>query len=201
MHEIADLLRQHPFAAGLEDGIIALVAGCARNVVFPAGAYVFREGAAADEFILVRHGTVALECHAPGHGSLAFLTVRDGEMLGASWLIPPHRHTFDARAVTLTRALSFDGRCLREKAEADHHVGYELMKRFIPPLIERLRLARMQGLEAELDCGPVSERWVNLAQAPGGAVPGQPGVHQAGVHQPGVHQPGDADETRRPEPR
>ncbi|HEY8214408.1 MAG TPA: Crp/Fnr family transcriptional regulator, partial [Methylocystis sp.] len=56
------------------------------------------------------------------------------------------RSSFDARAVELTRAISFDGKCLRGKCEADPRVGYELMKRFIPPLVKRLQSARMQAL-------------------------------------------------------
>lgn len=149
MNDIEALFRRHPFAAGLDDDIIAFIAGCARNMVFAAGSYLFREGAAADHFFLIRHGTVALETYLPGPGAQTFLTVKDGELLGASWLIPPYRYAFDGRAVELTRALAFDAHCLREKAEADHHVGYELMKRFIPPLIERLQRARLQALDCD----------------------------------------------------
>jgi CRP-like cAMP-binding protein len=147
MKEIEDLLRQHPFAQGLEEGIIVLIAGCARNVVFQANEYVFREGGAADHFYLIRHGAVALETFAPGRGPFTFLTVKNGEILGADWLVPPYRSSFDARAVELTRAIAFDGKCLRDKCELDHHVGYEMMKRFIPPLVQRLRMARLQSLE------------------------------------------------------
>ncbi|TVQ83985.1 MAG: cyclic nucleotide-binding domain-containing protein [Chromatiaceae bacterium] len=149
MNEIEDLFRRHPFAAGLDDEIIAFIAGCASNAVFPAGSYLFREGAAADRFYLIRHGTVAVETYLPGHGAMTVLTVKDGELLGASWLIPPYRYAFDGRAVELTRVLAFNAKCLREKAEADHHVGYELMKRFIPPLIARLQIARLQALDCD----------------------------------------------------
>lgn len=147
MKGIEELLRQHPFVRGLEDGIIALIAGCAKNVAFQANEYVFREGDAADEFYLNRHGTVALEMFVPGQGPFTFLTVKSGEILGANWLIPPYRSSFDARAVELTRAIAFDGKCLRDKCESDHHVGYEMMKRFIPPLVERLQTARLQNVE------------------------------------------------------
>ena len=147
MKEIEDLLRQHPFAQGLEEGIIVLIAGCARNVVFQQNEYVFREGGAADHFYLIRHGAVALEMFAPGRGPFTFLTVKSGEILGADWLVPPYRSSFDARSVELTRAIAFDAKCLRGKCELDHHVGYEMMKRFIPPLVQRLRMARLQSLE------------------------------------------------------
>lgn len=147
MKEIADLLHQHPFTDGLEGEVVELIAGCARNVVFQAGDYVAREGDPADYFYLIRHGTVALEMFEPGRGTFTFLTLKAGELLGASWLIPPYRWHYDARAVELTRALAFECRCLRDKCEADHHVGYEMMKRFIPPLVERLRTARLQAAD------------------------------------------------------
>lgn len=59
----------------------------------------------------------------------------------------PYRRRYDARAVELTRAIAFDCRCLRDKCEADHDLGYELMKRFLPPLLERLEAARLQSAD------------------------------------------------------
>jgi len=147
MQSIADLLRQHPFTEGLEDDVVALIAGCAKNVVFQADEYVLREGESADYFYIIRHGTVALEMFVPGRGPVTFLTVKSGEILGASWLVPPYRWAYDARAVELTRAIAFECTCLRDKCESDHHVGYQMMKRFIPPLIERLQMARLQSMD------------------------------------------------------
>ena len=68
--------------------------------------------------------------------------------MGASWLVPPYRWMFDARAMDLTRAIGMDGACLREKCEADHHLGYEMMKRFLSILVERLDATRIQILDA-----------------------------------------------------
>ena len=147
MKDIAELLQQQPFAQGLESGVIELMAGCATNVVYQANEYVFREGDPSDYFYLIRHGTVALEMFLPGRGAHNFLTLKTGEILGSAWLIPPYRWTYDARAVELTRALAFECKCLRDKCEADHHVGYELMKRFMPPLLERLQMAQLQCID------------------------------------------------------
>lgn len=147
MKTVEDLIRQHPFVQGLDDGTIALIAGCAKNTTVKPSEYLFREGGPADYFYLIRHGTVALEMYVPNKGSLTFLTVKSGEILGANWLFPPYRWSFDARAVELTRALAFDAECLRAKCESDHHVGYELMKRFVPPLVQRLEMARFQSAE------------------------------------------------------
>ena len=147
MKTIADLLREHPFAHGLDEGIIEFIAGCAKNVVFQAGEYILRQGEDANQFYLIRNGTVALEMFVPGRGRVSILTVKSGEILGASWLVPPYRWNFDARAVELTRAVAFECKCLRDKCESDPKVGYEMMKRFIPPLLERLHTARMQSAD------------------------------------------------------
>ena len=144
MKGIEDLLRHHPFVEGLEEDIVDLIAGCAKNVVYQANEYLFREGESADFFYLIRHGTIALEMFMPGKGPHTFLTAKSGEIVGSAWLIPPYRWTYDARAVELTRAIAFECKCLRDKCEADHHVGYEMMKRFIPPLLERLHTAQLQ---------------------------------------------------------
>ncbi len=53
----------------------------------------------------------------------------------------------DARAVGLVRAIGMDARCLRDKCNADHDVGYEMMLRFVPLLVSRLQATRMQLLD------------------------------------------------------
>jgi len=45
------------------------------------------------------------------------------------------------------RALGVNARCLRDKCEADHDLGYELMKRFVGAMGERLRATRLQVLD------------------------------------------------------
>ena len=47
---------------------MTLLTGCAANVRFDAGAFLFREGEPADRFFVVRQGRVALEIDAPGRG-------------------------------------------------------------------------------------------------------------------------------------
>lgn len=151
MKTMAEILRGHPFVEGLDAETVALIAGCARNVVFAPDAYLFREGDPSDRFFLLREGQVALETFAPGRGPVAVQTIGPGELVGASWLLPPYRHTLDARAARPTRALSFDARCLRDKCEADPRVGYQMMKRVIPPLVRRLEAARLQALDLRDD--------------------------------------------------
>jgi len=147
MEGLERIVREHKFFAGLDEEYVKLVTGCAKNVRFEAGEYLFREGGPADQFYLLREGRVALEISAPGRSAISFLTVDEGEVCGVSWLIPPYRWSYDGRAIGLVRALSIDALCLRNKCEADHHFGYEMMKRVMPVVIQRLHATRLQVLD------------------------------------------------------
>jgi len=147
MEGLERFVKEHPFFADLEEGFLKLVCGCAKNVRFEAGQYLFHEGEAADQLYLLRHGSVALEMTAPGRGTITLQTLGPGEIVGVSWLIPPYRRSYDAKARELTRAIAMDATCLRRKCEQDHDLGYELMMRFVPILIQRLHGARLQMLD------------------------------------------------------
>jgi CRP/FNR family transcriptional regulator, cyclic AMP receptor protein len=146
MESLERILIEHPFFAGMKEQHLQLLVGCASNVRFDPGKFILREGEEANEFYLIRHGKVALEIFAPERGSITIQTLSDGEVLGWSWLVPPHRWKFDARAVELTRAIALDGKCLREKSEQDHDLGYELLKRFSQVMAEHLEATRFQLL-------------------------------------------------------
>lgn len=147
MIPLADLVRDHPFFAGLPDDVVDVVAGCGANVAFAPASYLFREGRPADRFFLLRHGRVSLETFLPGRGPRVFQTLGPGEVVGASWLVEPYIWSWDARALDRVRAVAFDALCLRDKCEADARTGYALMKRFVPTLVGRLQEARMQALD------------------------------------------------------
>jgi CRP-like cAMP-binding protein len=141
------ILAEHRFFGELDSDFLALVTGCAKNVRFEAGQFLFHESEPINEIYLVRHGGIALQIASPEAGSITFQTIGANEVVGLGWLVPPYRWTFDARAMELTRAISIDAKCLRDKCEADHHLGYEMMKRFTPLLVERLHTARLQMLD------------------------------------------------------
>jgi len=141
------IVREHRFFAGLDEAFSGLICGCAKNVRFEAGQYLFHEAQPADWFYLIRHGRVALSVTVPGRGSIRFQTVGEGEVVGLSWLVPPYRWSYDAQALELTRAIAMDASCLRGKCEQDHDLGYEMMKRFVPVLVERLQATQLQILD------------------------------------------------------
>jgi len=142
-----EVVAEAPIFAGLHQDDLATIAGCSTTAGFEEGEHIFREGQPADVFYLLRRGTVALETFAPTRGAIRLTTIHDGDVLGWSWLFPPYRWHFDARALEPVRAIAFDGACLRGKCADDHDLGYELMLRFAEVIVSRLQTARLQLLD------------------------------------------------------
>jgi CRP/FNR family transcriptional regulator, cyclic AMP receptor protein len=147
MESLEHIIAEHPFFVGLESYYTGLLTGCAANIRFPARTYVFKEGEEANEFYLLRSGKVALEIFAPQRKPIVIATLGEGEILGWSWLVPPHYWKFHAHAVEETRAIALDGKCLRGKCEQNHDLGYEVLKRFAQIVERRLEATRMQLLD------------------------------------------------------
>jgi CRP/FNR family transcriptional regulator, cyclic AMP receptor protein len=145
--QLGQILREHAFLEGLDEMSCNLICGCAKQMTFEAGAYLFREGESADRLHLIRHGRVGLEVMIPERGVLTFQTLGEGEVVGVSWLVPPYRWAYDARALELVRVVSVDAGCLRDECEKNHDFGYKLMKQFVPVLIDRLQATRFQILD------------------------------------------------------
>jgi CRP/FNR family cyclic AMP-dependent transcriptional regulator len=146
MKTIEELLSEHPFFHGLDDQWIELVAGCAGNTHLSPGGYLFREGSAADTFYLIRRGQVAIEVPTPT-GQVVIQTAHDGDVVGWSWLVPPYRWTFDARATEETSLIGFDGACLRGKCETDPALGYALLQRVVRVMSAHVHSARVRMLD------------------------------------------------------
>jgi CRP-like cAMP-binding protein len=146
-HDLGPILAEHPLFKGFEQRYLDLLTGCAKNVVFKVGQFIFREGEPADSFYILRAGQVRLEIPTLNQGRVVIQTLGEGDVLGWSWFVPPYRWHFDARALEQTRALSLDGKCLRKKMEENHDLGYHLLKRFVPVIVDRLQATRLQLLD------------------------------------------------------
>jgi CRP/FNR family transcriptional regulator, cyclic AMP receptor protein len=144
---IEQLLAEAKAFNGMAEEHLALIAGCAQNKVFEDGQYLMREGDPANSFHVVRLGRVALEIFVPQRGGVTIETVETGDLVGWSWLVPPYKVHLDARAVGTAHVVAFDAACLRGKADEDPVLGYELMRRFIPVIVERLQATRVRMLD------------------------------------------------------
>ena len=147
MKNLDVLLGEHPLFAGLSDDMRSLLAGCARNVHFSTGDYLFRTGEPADSCYLVRRGRVALELAGAGGHRLVVDTVDAGGVAGLSWLVPPYRWYLDAHAVEPTSAIALDAGCLRATCDDDPRTGYLLLQRLAHAMYERMQSSRVQMLD------------------------------------------------------
>jgi CRP/FNR family cyclic AMP-dependent transcriptional regulator len=144
MESLRPILAAHPFFKDLKDEYLDFIVGCALNVRFKEGEIILKEGEQADKFYLIREGKAAIDINAGNNRLITIQTIHEGDILGWSWLIPPHRNRFNARAVQDIRAIALDGKCLRNKCEENHDLGYELLKRLAVVFTERLEVTRKQ---------------------------------------------------------
>ncbi len=151
METLERFLSDHPFFHNFQQRHLGLIVGCASNVRFDANQLIFREGEKANTFYLIRRGKVALQVVSERRGPITVLTLGEGEILGWSWLAPPYQWRFTARTLEPTQVFAFDGECLRVKAEEDHDLGYELLKRFVGVIAGRLEATRLQIINVYQD--------------------------------------------------
>ncbi|MEK7850170.1 MAG: cyclic nucleotide-binding domain-containing protein [Candidatus Omnitrophota bacterium] len=144
METIESIIRQHIFFRDLKEEYLSLIIGCAKTVVFKPGEIILEEGKLSEYFYLIRGGVVAVEIAVDERKPIVVQTICGGDILGWSWLIPPYQSRFNCRAVDLTRTIAFDGKCLRNKCEENHDLGYDLLKRLAGVLAQRLEAARFQ---------------------------------------------------------
>jgi CRP/FNR family transcriptional regulator, cyclic AMP receptor protein len=144
MKTLESVLIKHPFFENLDEPYLNLVTGCAANVKFEAGQYIYRHGEEANQFYILRQGKVALEVCPPGKTPVTVQTVNEGEILGWAWFVPPYHWHFDALATESTLAIALDGKCLRGKCEEDKNLGYELLKRLLPVIGGTMEATRLQ---------------------------------------------------------
>ena len=138
----AAALAIHPFLHGMPGDQLAVLAQAARDVRFPARHRLFEDGGSAGRFWLIQSGCVALDLNVPGQGRTRIDTIGMGEMLGWSWLFPPFAWAFGAVTIGPVEAFEFDGRDVRAYCAADPALGYELTRRLVRVIANRLQATR-----------------------------------------------------------
>jgi CRP/FNR family cyclic AMP-dependent transcriptional regulator len=140
-------LSAHPFVFGMSAQDVGLLADCSMLVDFPKRETIFRQGEEANRVYLIEAGAVAMESMV---GSRRIVTemVHGGELLGLSWLFPPHKWRVTARACEPTSAIALNGALLRKYAEKDDTLGFQLHKRFAEVMAQRFQLMRRRFLES-----------------------------------------------------
>lgn len=141
---IKNSLAAHPFFEGLTPYYMEMLSEHAQVQEFQPGDFLLLECEEALRFYVILEVQVAVKSCTELGAPVTIQRLGPGEILGWSWLIPPHHWRFDARAVLPTRAIVLDGAFLQERCEADHELGYELLRRFAFVLAQRLEVTRIK---------------------------------------------------------
>jgi CRP-like cAMP-binding protein len=147
MTTVVHLVSTHPFLGGLSQDACTRMSTWARRSKYQAGERIFAEGGKADRFWLILSGHVQLDAHLPGRGSVLIESLGHGAVLGWSWMFPPYVWHFGAAAVEPTDALELDGAGVRQECEADPALGYDLTRRFMQVVVDRLQATRIRLLD------------------------------------------------------
>jgi CRP/FNR family transcriptional regulator, cyclic AMP receptor protein len=123
------------------------VASTARDVSYDAGEYLFRDGEDAVGCWLIRTGQVALQTSTPSRGQIVVQTLGPGDVLGWSWLVPPHNWDLSATATHPVSAIQLDTIRLRALADMDPALGYHLALGLFEVLLARLQSTRARLLD------------------------------------------------------
>ena len=105
VNSLEPVIKEHPFFHNFPKDQLKLITSCAKNVEFHEGHFIVLEGDAANEFYFIRQGSVSIELNIPERGPTTMQTLGEGEILGWSWVSPPYRWHFNAKALERTKAL------------------------------------------------------------------------------------------------
>ena len=142
-----EYLSAHAFFAGLNQDFLQLLSGFATEKQVKQDEVLFQQGKPADKFYLVREGRVSVQVPALVGPAMELQVLGENQILGWSWLIPPYRWNFMARALEDSVVLEFDGTAILARCEQDPEFGYELFKRFTELMSTRLNAARQTMME------------------------------------------------------
>ncbi len=145
--DIGEYLKFHETFKHMPERLIQKLSDTGQVLTFQKGSQLFRQEEPADYFYIVISGRISVEIPSIYGPPLTVQTLKDGNVLGWSWLIPPYRWTFEATSETETEVLRFSGAILRKECEADPELGYQLLKCFASLMSERLHEARIKMIE------------------------------------------------------
>ena len=148
MPSLEESLATHPFTRGFTTDQLRTLASCleGESTWVPDAPLVSADGV-ADHCYLIAEGSVVISAHSPGSGRRSVQTIHAGDLLGWSWLFPPHRWAFDAVALTPTSAIVLSASKLRTAIDDDPPFGLEVVRRVGATVADRLNATRIQLLD------------------------------------------------------
>lgn len=138
----------------LSAAALARLAGAAEVVEVPPRGRIMAEGGEADALYVVADGIVQLSLHQRER-DLPVATVSVGELLGWSWLAPPHRWDFDGASMDGATLVRVPAGELRALMSEDPRAASAISAAMLGVVSRRLRDTRIQLLDLFARIGAV----------------------------------------------
>jgi len=125
----------------------SLLAPIAATIEYEPGALILHEGRPTPFLAILAAGRIALRLQVPARGPYVVVTLEPGDVFGWSALVPPHRATSDAVALTPVHVLALDAERLREVLRYDDALAAQLLPIVLRCVSERLTTSWHQLLD------------------------------------------------------
>lgn len=146
IEEFGRAARTYPLLADLPPEHIPKLLEVAEERNYEQGEIIFPEGAKSEFLYLIASGKVALEIVASGR-RIVLQTLGPGDAMGWSALTETATTHFQARALSRVQSIAFDGHKLSAAFEYDPSLAFQMLRRLLALVTERLDLTRMQVLD------------------------------------------------------
>ena len=146
--ETIEELRKIPWFRELSEKHLQDVTAITHLRIVKAGEVLFREGDKADFVYIILKGRIGLNIFIPHRGKVQLYTADPQEVFGWSSVTPTvHQRTAGATVVLDGLVACIDAEKLREVCEADHDLGYLVMRRLANVVTSRLLVTRLQLID------------------------------------------------------
>ncbi|HZE38334.1 MAG TPA: cyclic nucleotide-binding domain-containing protein [Stackebrandtia sp.] len=129
------------FFSTLTDEELSLVGATGREVTYQAGQRLFHEGTHARGCWVIERGLVDID-----DGTVVVDSLGPGDVIGWSWLLPPHLWHFGAVTVSDVSAVYLDTDRLSRFLDSEPELGYRFVKKVCEVLLRRLQAARRRSV-------------------------------------------------------
>jgi CRP/FNR family cyclic AMP-dependent transcriptional regulator len=144
---LKDLRATSNLIAQLDDDEFEFFESLATEVTLSPDEVVFRENGEAKRFFVVAKGILALEVERAAKPPTTVQTLDEGDLLGLSWRLTPHRWMWTARAMTDVRLAAFDAAFMRAECERNIELDKLMWEAVAKEASKRLHHTRIQLLD------------------------------------------------------
>ena len=144
MNDATEVLAGMEFFSGLEENFMKAISVRSELQEFARGTYILEQGENANAFYVIESGEVSIEVGAHEAEQVEVQRLGAGEVLGFSWIFPPYRWRFSARANSQVAAVRVDAVDLRMDSTLEPALGFDLMRRFASVMAVRLQATRLE---------------------------------------------------------